>query len=111
MSVFTRDDVLAIRMASLLLSSRETLSPADVVAWMGAMQAQDLASGEWSFGVRCEGLTQADVHQATVNREILRTWPMRGTVHFVPPADAKWMLEITGVRAVARHNLGSPSTS
>jgi hypothetical protein len=101
MSVFTRDDVLAIRMANLLLSSREARSPADVVAWMGAMQAQDLASREWSFGVRCDGLTQADVHQATVNREILRTWPMRGTVHFVPPADAKWMLEITGVRAVS----------
>jgi hypothetical protein len=68
---------------------------------MGAMQAQDLASGEWSFGVRCPGLSQADIHQATVERRILRTWPMRGTVHFVPPADAKWMLDVTGVRALA----------
>lgn len=87
-------------MKSLLLAERLARAPADVVAWMGAMQAQDLASGEWSFGVRCAGLTQADIHQATVDRQILRTWPMRGTVHFVPPADAKWMLDVTGVRAL-----------
>ena len=87
-------------MKNLLLTTREARSPADVVTWMGAMQAQDLASGEWSFGVRCNGKTQADIHQATVNPEILRTWPMRGAVHFVPPADAKWMLEVTGVRAL-----------
>jgi Winged helix DNA-binding domain len=101
MAAFTIDQILAFRMKSLLLSSRETRTPAEVVSWMGAMQAQDLASGEWSFGVRCAGATQADVHQATVDRHILRTWPMRGTVHFVPPADAKWMLDLTGVRALA----------
>jgi hypothetical protein len=100
MAVFTLDDVLAIRMKNLLLATREARSPADVVTWMGAMQAQDLASGEWSFGVRCNGMTQAAIHQATVDREILRTWPMRGTVHFVPPADARWMLDVTGVRAL-----------
>ena len=89
------------RLASLLLSERIARRPGDVVEWFGAMQAQDLASGEWSFGIRCAGLTQADVYRATVDREILRTWPMRGTVHFVPPRDARWMLEVTGTRALA----------
>ncbi len=100
MAVLSIDDVLVLRMRNLLLAKRAARTPAEVVAWMGAMQAQDLASGEWSFGVRCGGLTQADVHQATIDRQILRTWPMRGTVHFVPPADAKWMLEVTGLRAL-----------
>jgi hypothetical protein len=100
-AVLTDDEILAIRMSNLLLASSETRAPADVVTWMGAMQAQDVASGEWSFGVRCPGLTQAGVHQATVDRQIMRTWPMRGTVHFVPPADAKWMLELTGSRAIS----------
>lgn len=99
--ILSAQHILAYRMTNLLLGSREDRSPADVVTWMGAMQAQDLASGEWSFGVRCAGTTQVDIHQATVDRHILRTWPMRGTVHFIPPADAKWMLELTGVRAVA----------
>jgi Winged helix DNA-binding domain len=100
MAMLTIDEILALRMKGLLLAPTRSRSPADVVTWMGAMQAQDLASGEWSFGVRCHGLTQAAIHQATVDRQILRTWPMRGTVHFVPPADAKWMLDITGVRAL-----------
>jgi hypothetical protein len=94
-------ELLSRRLESLLLDRRTVRSPGEVVEWFGAMQAQDLASGEWSFGVRCAGLTQADVHRATIDREIVRTWPMRGTVHFVPPRDARWMLEVTGVRALA----------
>ncbi len=101
MDELTVDDVVALRMASLQLAARPERSPAEVVEWFGAMQAQDLASGEWSFGVRCVGSTQRDIRRATVDRQILRTWPMRGTVHFVPPRDAKWMLEVTGVRALA----------
>ncbi len=95
------DDVRRLRMISLLLAERSERRPGEVVEWMGAMQAQDLASGEWSFGVRCAGLTQADIHQATLDRSIVRTWPMRGTVHFVPPRDARWMLEVVGTRALA----------
>ncbi len=99
--MLTIDQVLAYRMSSLLLYADEARTPSDVVTWFGAMQAQDVASGEWSFGVRCGGTTQTDIHQATVNRQMLRTWPMRGTVHFVPPQDAGWMLEVTGSRALA----------
>ncbi len=101
MALFTVDEVLALRMRNMLLAARESRSPAEVASWMGALQAQDLASAEWSFGIRCAGLTQSDIHQATVDRQILRTWPMRGTVHFVPPTDAKWMLELAGARVLA----------
>ena len=93
-----------LRRAALLLdgpSSAARRSPDEIVTWFGAMQAQDLASGHWSFGVRNLTLTDADVQRATEDRRILRTWPMRGTVHFVPPADARWMLELVGVRALA----------
>ncbi|MFG3422506.1 winged helix DNA-binding domain-containing protein [Micromonospora sp. NPDC048063] len=91
-------------MTSLLLRPHPTAHPggvADVVEWFGAMQAQDLASGMWSLGVRLPALNHADVHAALERREALRTWPMRGTVHLVPPRDARWMLELTGVRSLA----------
>jgi hypothetical protein len=65
------------------------------------MQAQDVNSGLWSFGVRLPGSTLDDVNAALERREAIRTWPMRGTVHWVPPADARWMLELMGVRALA----------
>ncbi|BBH70571.1 hypothetical protein ACTI_72560 [Actinoplanes sp. OR16] len=68
-----------------------------MVEWFGAMQAQDLNSGLWSLGVRT-GLTLPEVVAATEERHVVRTWPMRGTVHFIPSADAHWMLDLTGVR-------------
>ncbi|MFG1971493.1 winged helix DNA-binding domain-containing protein [Nonomuraea fuscirosea] len=97
--------VLGLRMSSLLLraspgDARRATSVVEVVTRLGAMQAQDLASGLWSFGVRLPGLTAADVTDALERREALRTWPMRGTIHFVPSRDACWMLELMGVRAL-----------
>lgn len=102
----TPQDALALRMSSLLLGrpSAPAERPADVagvVTWFGAMQAQDLNSGLWSLGVRLPHLTEADVQLALENREALRTWPMRGTVHLVPPRDAHWMLALMGERALA----------
>jgi hypothetical protein len=97
-------DALALRTTSLLLRPHPSVQPADVaglVEWFGAMQAQDLASGLWSLGVRLPGWTVADVRAALERREALRTWPMRGTVHLIPPADTRWMLELTGVRTLS----------
>ena len=98
-------DALALRMQNLLLRPGPTEHPtsvADVVTWMGAMQSQDLASGLWSFGARLPGATVSDVEAALERPEALRTWPMRGTVHFVPPRDAHWMLEVLGERPLAQ---------
>ncbi|MGR6320834.1 winged helix DNA-binding domain-containing protein [Micromonospora soli] len=100
----TGAEALALRMTSLLLRPHPVARPAgvgEVVEWFGAMQAQDVASGEWSLGVRLPGRTQADVRAALERREALRTWPMRGTVHLVPSRDAHWMLAVSGVRALA----------
>ena len=98
----TTSQALALRLRSLLLSGPPGPSDvAGVVEWFGAMQAQDMASGLWSLGVRLPGWTVGDVNAALERREAIRTWPMRGTVHLVPPADAHWMLALTGVRALA----------
>ncbi|GAB4104402.1 winged helix DNA-binding domain-containing protein [Micromonospora taraxaci] len=100
----TASEALGLRMTSLLLRPHPSIRPgtvADVVQWFGAMQAQDLASGLWSLGARLPGQSVADVQAALERREALRTWPMRGTVHLVPPADARWMLELTGVRSLS----------
>ena len=96
------DDALRVRMHSLLLRDRPSRgTAADVVEWFGAMQAQDHGSGLWSLGRRLPGSTRTDVEAAVERGEVLRTWPMRGTIHLVPPRDARWMLDLTGVRALA----------
>lgn len=79
-------DVARLRLCSLLLAGRALRdgprSTPAVAQWFGAMQAQDLASGKWSFGVR-SGQREHEVEAAIERGEMLRTWPMRGTLHFI----------------------------
>jgi hypothetical protein len=66
------------------------------------MQAQDETSFLWSLGVRLPWLTQGDVRDALERGEAVGTWPMRGTMHLVPPDDVGWMLDLMAPRALAR---------
>jgi hypothetical protein len=75
--------------------------PGDIVHWLGAVQAQDYQGGLWAVGLRLPGATQGDIEQALADRAIVRTWPMRGTLHFVAAADVRWMLELLTPRVVA----------
>ncbi|MFC4620204.1 winged helix DNA-binding domain-containing protein [Camelliibacillus cellulosilyticus] len=76
--------------------------PRDVVKWMGAIQAQSYPQALWAIGVRMKQGTVAAVEQAIQEGDILRTWPMRGTIHFVPPEDAKWMLKLSAERLLPK---------
>jgi hypothetical protein len=77
-------------------------SPADVVRWFGAVQAQDYAGALWAVGMRTTEATAADVEQAIAARAIVRTWPLRGTIHLVAPEDLRWMLTHFAPRTIAR---------
>ena len=88
------------------LSSQSILHPrfktaAEVVAWLGGMQGQDYASVKWSIGLRLSGATDEDVERAVQGRTILRTWPMRGTLHMVAAADVRWLLALTAPKSLA----------
>ena len=93
--------IRAARMTSLLLDDRPTddRTVAGVVEWFGAMQGQDFASVTWSLGLRT-GRTRDEVGAAFESGQILRTWPMRGTLHVLPGVDARWMIHHLGARAL-----------
>lgn len=76
-------------------------SPAEVVRHLGAIQAQDYQQAVWAIGLRMRQSTVADIEAAISARTIVRTWPMRGTIHFVPPEDAQWMLKLSASRTIA----------
>lgn len=101
MASLTAAQARGARLRSLLLAGHSPASAQDVVAWFGAMQAQDLASALWSLGARLPGALEADMHAALEAGGILRTWPMRGTIHLVPSADAAWMIDLMGGRVLA----------
>lgn len=73
--------------------------PGEVVRWMGAMQGQDYTQSCLAIAARMHG--QADVERAVRDRRILRTWPMRGTLHWVPAEDARWLVGLSEARQLA----------
>ena len=75
--------------------------PAAVVQRLGAVQAQDYLGALWAVGLRTRGATEASVEAAVSRGEIIRTWPMRRTLHFVAATDIRWMLELITPRLIA----------
>ncbi len=75
--------------------------PDEVVAWLGAVQAQEYALAKWALGLRMEHATDDVIEQAFTDGLILRTHVMRPTWHFVTPVDIRWMLELTAPRVHA----------
>ncbi|MGG4345874.1 winged helix DNA-binding domain-containing protein [Paenibacillus lautus] len=73
-------------------------SPEQVVRGLGAVQAQDYHQAVWGIGLRTQSAKISDVERAMIDRNIVLTWPMRGTIFFVPAEDAKWMLKLTESR-------------
>lgn len=90
------------RLANQQVAHQQFTRPEEVVAWLGAMQAQDYLGSLWAIGARTPGSTEATIEQAIAEKKIVRTWPMRGTIHFVAAADVRWMLELLAPRVVQR---------
>jgi len=93
-------NVARLRLHNQRIAGATFEKPGDVVAWLGAVQAQDYLGALWAVGLRMRSAVEADIEQALANRTIIRTWPMRGTLHFVAAADARWMLELLTPRVV-----------
>ena len=98
----TDTDIAGRRLFNQRIAGEKFERPGEVVRWMGAVQAQDYLQSLWAIGARLRSATVADVERAISDGEILRTWPMRGTIHFVPSEDARWMLELSASRMLAR---------
>jgi hypothetical protein len=86
------------RLANQQIVRPRFTTAAELVAWMGAVQAQDYPGGLWAVGLRLANALQEDVEGAIAARSIVRTWPMRRTLHLVPAADVGWMLRLLAPR-------------
>lgn len=98
----TSTSIVCQRLVNQLIDGEKLERPEEVVRWLGAMQAQDYLQALWAIGLRLKSATVADIEQAVCDGKIVRTWPMRGTLHFVPPEDARWMLKLSASRMLAK---------
>lgn len=88
-------DIAAIRLANQQILNTSFTNPAELVAWMGAVQSQDFAMAKWAVGLRLKKGTDASIEQAIDAGGIIRTHIMRPTWHFVAKEDARWIMDLT----------------
>jgi hypothetical protein len=93
-------EVLRLRLHAQWVEASPSGSVTDTVRHLLATQAQDFAQSLWAVGLRTPGSTRGDVLAAMERGEIVRTLPMRGTLHLVPSEDLRWMLELTAARTL-----------
>jgi len=102
-------DIINARLCNQRLTGTPLSTPADVVRWLGAVQAQEYEQAKWALAMRSRRATDAAIERALADGTILRTHVLRPTWHFVAPADIRWMLALTGPRiakAIASYSRG-----
>lgn len=93
----TPREVGLLRLAAQRLATPSG-SAADVVRWLTCTQAQDYPGALTSVALRTADGTRAGVEAALDAGEVVRSWPMRGTLHLVAAEDLPWMLSLTTER-------------
>ena len=91
-------EVLRLRLRTQRIEGSTSTSVAGTVRHLLATQAQDFAQSLWAVGLRTPGATRGDVLAALESGEVVRTLPMRGTLHLIPAEDLRWMLAVTSAR-------------
>ena len=98
-------EIVRVRLRDHKLARSDFHLPEEVVAWLGAVQAQDYPGAKWALGLRANRVTDALVEQALSDGAILRTHVLRPTWHFLTPADIRWILSLSGPRV---HAMNAP---
>jgi hypothetical protein len=99
----TLKEIAYQRLALQQISHPQFDDPEDVVRWLGVVQAQDYLAALWAIASRAKNLTEENIEKALADKKIVRTWPLRGTLHFVAAEDVRWILENFAPRITALH--------
>lgn len=97
----TPHDIALLRLAAQRIAGPGFATAADTVRWLTALQAQDYPGAVTSIALRTEPGTRHRVEAALNAGEVVRSWPMRGTLHFVLAEDLVWMLDLATKRVIA----------
>jgi Winged helix DNA-binding domain len=111
----TPHEVALLRLVAQRLAGPPWPTVAETVRRLTAVQGQDFPGALASVALRTAGGRRADVEAALDDGAVVRSWPMRGTLHLVGAEDLHWLLELLGPRVVAgaarrRERLGLAET-
>ena len=98
--MIAREDLGPLRLAAQGLVGPREPTVADAVRRLLAVQGQDLPGALLSLALRTASRSRADVVAALDSGAVVRSWPMRGTLHLVAAEDLPWMLDHLGTRAL-----------
>ncbi len=96
------EDISRYRLANQRVAASKFTKPEQVATWLLAVQAQEYWGGKWSIGLRFPNATDIALERAVVQRRIARTWPMRGTIHFLAAQDVSWMVNLLAPRVTRK---------
>lgn len=83
----TLDEVALLRMVAQRLVGPRWDTPVEAVRWTTCVQAQDYPGALMSVALRTTEPDRASVVAALDAGEIVRSWPMRGTLHLTAAED------------------------
>lgn len=89
-----RHDVALMRLVAQRVVGPGHATPQDAVGHLLAVQAQDLPGSITSVALRTVARSADAVRAAFDDARIVRTWPMRGTLHTLRAEDARWTVEL-----------------
>ena len=92
--MMNKQEAIQIRMLNQQLLSPVYERPEDIVAWHGAMQAQDYNYFRWAIGIRQRTPQLVRLQEAFAKAELLRLHLLRCTVQVVSQTDIGWLLPL-----------------
>ena len=94
-------EVALLRLVAQRVAGPPFPGAATAVRALGAVQGQDLPGALTSVALRTADRSRAGVEAALDSGAVVRSWPMRSTLHLVAAEDLPWMLAVLGPRVLA----------
>lgn len=94
-------NIIELRLQSHWLVDKPFATPAEVVRHYGCIQSQDLYQATRVVASRTDNASYDNIKQACRDWSIIRTWPMRGTLHYIAPEYVHWLLDICASKTLA----------
>ena len=92
--MMNKQKAIQIRMLNQQLLFPLYEKPEEIVAWQGAMQAQDYNYFRWAIGIRQRTPQLVGIQEAFAKAELLRLHLLRCTVQVVSQTDIGWLLPL-----------------